>query len=479
MDEDVKKEGNVYLQHHRFGKKWKSMWCVLFRESSSSISRLELWEIKDGGSGEKKQRSGRKHTKVIRLSDLVRVSTDIHVETCPADSAPFLLETVDKVLVLAARADHVDDWTTTLCQLAFPVSWEEPSKSREQQQQKQEQGKEQEGMEDNALYSTTTNTGRDFQVHVRSTASSERCSLKGDGILRASVDALHLLDNQGVTLMSWPYRFLRRFGRDKSCFSVEAGRRCASGEGNFEFDTREGYTLFQAVEAAISIQRALQTSGGVPMKRDPSRKVNLPPLPPTPHTHDWPPSASRVGVALAQTVAGVGGLALDDGVGMASGKKCPRASEPPSMDSTYSQVTFPAPHTPPGTLPCTAHNRQQDGEYSEVTLNPTRLCDEAPECRTPTPLYRKADHIYDEPQVEDARAPAAPPSEYDFPEELKGDAWRVMAAPADPRSQFYAAPKRGRKVLPVNVQEVSKEDHKLYNNVTGACHHDDSDNDIV
>ncbi|XP_077435479.1 docking protein 2 isoform X2 [Vanacampus margaritifer] len=450
------------------------MWCVLFRESSSSISRLELWEIKDGGSGEKKQRSGRKHTKVIRLSDLVRVSTDIHVETCPADSAPFLLETVDKVLVLAARADHVSDWTTTLCQLAFPVSWEEPSKSREQ-------GKEHEGMEDNALYSTTTKTGtnwHDFQVHVRSTASSERCGLKGDCILRASVDALHLLDSQGVTLMSWPYRFLRRFGRDKSCFSVEAGRRCASGDGNFEFDTKEGHTLFQAVEAAISIQRALQTSGGAPMKRETSRKVNLPPLPPTPNIHDWPSSASWVGEALAQTVAGVGGLMLDDGVGVASGKRCLRTSEA-SVDSTYSQVSFLAPHTPPGTLPCTAPHRQQDGEYSEVTLNPTRLCDEAPECRAPAPLYGKVDHIYNEPQVEDPRPLRAPPSEYDFPEELKGDAWRVMATPADPRSHLYATPKRGHRALPVTVQEMLEEDHKLYNNVTAACHHDDSDNDIV
>ncbi|XP_077570468.1 docking protein 2-like isoform X2 [Stigmatopora nigra] len=281
MDVDVKKEGNVYLQQHKFGKRWKSMWCVLYRESSSSISRLELWEIKDGGGdgSKKKHRAGHKNIKVIRLSDLVRVSTDVRVEACPADSAPFLLETVDKVVVLAAHADHVADWTTTLCQLAFPVSWEE----------QQKQPLEQEGMKDNALYSTTTTKtteGGDFQVRVRPTRWSEQCGLHGNVVLRASVDALHLLDARGVTLLIWPYKFLRRYGRDKTSFAVEAGRRCVSGEGNFEFDTKEGHALFRVVEAAIGLQRT---------GRDPSRKVNLPPLPPRPQGHHGPSAAQVSG----------------------------------------------------------------------------------------------------------------------------------------------------------------------------------------
>ncbi|XP_061624921.1 docking protein 2-like [Phyllopteryx taeniolatus] len=454
MDEDVKKEGHVFLQHHRFGKKWKSMWCALFRESSFSISRLELWEIKDGGSGEKKQRSGGKHTKVIRLSDLVRVSADVYAEACPADCAPFLLETVDKVLVLAARADHVSHWTTALCQLAFPVSWEEPSKSRKQQlKQEQEEEEEEGGIQDNALYSgaAAAATGRDFQVCVRGTTSSERCRLKGDGVLRAGEDALCLLDSQGVTLMSWPYRFLRRFGRDKSCFSVEAGRRCASGEGNFEFCTKEGHFLFQAVEAAISLQRARQTSEGAPVGHHPSRKVNPPPLPPA-------PLAPHMGVALAQTLAGVGRLKLDAGGGPCA---------PELLDSTYSQVSFPALRTPP----CTPPPLCDPGEYSEVASSPssprpTRLYDDAP-----ASLYGKSDHIYDEPRVQEPAplwVPCGPPSEYAAPEELKGDAWRVMATPADLRHQLYSAPKRGRGPLPVAEQEA----RELYDDVT-PCQDED------
>lgn len=41
----------------------------------------------------------------------------------------------------------------------------------------------------------------------------------------------------------------------QTTFSFEAGRRCDSGEGNFEFDTKQGNAIFQYVEAAINLQR--------------------------------------------------------------------------------------------------------------------------------------------------------------------------------------------------------------------------------
>ncbi len=56
---------------------------------------------------------------------------------------------------------------------------------------------------------------RDFRVCVRRTEASDRCRLKGDAILRADVDALHLLEKTGDVVYTWPYRYLRRFGRDK------------------------------------------------------------------------------------------------------------------------------------------------------------------------------------------------------------------------------------------------------------------------
>ncbi|KAE8277245.1 Docking protein 2 Downstream of tyrosine kinase 2 p56(dok-2) [Larimichthys crocea] len=127
---------------------------------------------------------------------------------------------------------------------------------------------------------------RDFRVCVRRTEASDRCRLKGDGVLRADVDALHLIDKTGDIVLTWPYRYLRRFGRDKTSFSFEAGRRCDSGEGSFEFDTKQGNFLFQAVEAAINLQRVpaphRQTSGGGQPGPDTPHDQNqnrMPPLP--------------------------------------------------------------------------------------------------------------------------------------------------------------------------------------------------------
>lgn len=48
-------------------QRWKRVWCVLYKESSCSISRLEFFECKDGSSVEKNERNLRKqqeHKKV-------------------------------------------------------------------------------------------------------------------------------------------------------------------------------------------------------------------------------------------------------------------------------------------------------------------------------------------------------------------------------------------------------------------------------
>lgn len=55
----------------------------------------------------------------------------------------------------------------------------------------------------------------DFSVCVRRTKASDRCRLQGDYLLHAEAEALHLLDRRGTVLLAWPYRYLRRFGRDK------------------------------------------------------------------------------------------------------------------------------------------------------------------------------------------------------------------------------------------------------------------------
>ncbi|XP_061586139.1 docking protein 2 [Cololabis saira] len=572
MEEDIRKQGILFHQQQRFGKKWKRVWCVLYRESSCSISRLEFFECKDGGNmNEKTLRKQQENKKVIRLADCIRV-TEVEMDGCPKETGSFLVETTEKIYMFAADRSQLDDWTHKLCEIAFPMKWLEPTGKRGSLQ-RTSKVEDDEGMEDNSLYSGRK-TVHDFRVCVRRTDASERCRLKGDGILRANMDGLHLMEKTGEVLFAWPYRYLRRFGRDKTTFSFEAGRRCDSGEGSFEFDTKQGNLLFQAVEGAISLQKTAppqrQTSGGGPMSPDTPQNMNpgpalphsrmpLPPPQPPPHSqvpqafaaqaadfvystvseaphreHESPtpsqqqqrPLLSHLEPPVDKMLTGVRSLNLDSR-GLPVSRKnqvkmissCPLPD--PGFESCPGLAQNPSPTPNRRHSPKLGSNQNNEQMYSQITLSSTgqsvkkKTGSAAPsftkepeyslpfdtialnvmsdilqadqglggeagadplydsidetkirnifrnESKTHEPAYRKADHIYDDPEgCAAAVAPQRPDlavGVYDDPEEMKGDAWKIMGTTADPvgheypynaRVDDYAVPKRTMRACP-------------------------------
>uniref|UniRef100_A0A3B3ZCA7 Docking protein 2 n=1 Tax=Periophthalmus magnuspinnatus TaxID=409849 RepID=A0A3B3ZCA7_9GOBI len=252
MEDDVSKKGALFLQQQRFGKRWRKMWCVLFRESHCSVSRLEIYDW-----NERTDKSIRRHQdskKVIRLSSCIRVSP-VDVDSAPKDTSAFLLETTEKIFVFAADRLQADEWTQRLCEIAFPTTWSSRAAFCCDESWFSPGLVLVQSWFSPGLLCLFAVLVQDFRVLVRRTEASERCRLKGEAVLKADADALILIDRCGQVLFSWPYRYLRRFGRDKSSFSFEAGRRCDSGEGSFEFDTKVGNALFAAVETAINRQR--------------------------------------------------------------------------------------------------------------------------------------------------------------------------------------------------------------------------------
>ncbi|XP_072243244.1 docking protein 2 isoform X2 [Leuresthes tenuis] len=583
MEEDIRKQGILFLQQQRFGKRWKRVWCVLYRESSCSISRLDFFECKDGGNVEKMDKSLRKHQehkKVIRLSDCIRV-TEVEMDGCPKDTGSFLVETTDKIYVFACDRNQLDDWTHKLCEVAFPMSWMDHGVKRGSLQ-RGSRVEEDEMMEQNSLYSgRETVSVHDFRVCVRRTDASDRCRLKGDGVLRTDIDALHLLDKAGDILYTWPYRYLRRFGRDKSTFSFEAGRRCDSGEGSFEFDTKQGNFLFQAVEAAINLQKISlphrQTSGGgqgspenppPPPFNPPPPYSRTQPLPQPRGQVPQPPAAqSRLEPPVDKMLTAVKSLTLDtrglpvpqknqvkmisscplpnigpessSSVAPAGGsshssnpRTSPRLSSTANQGQMYSQITLPAdtsrgtkkekrsdskapPFTPPLTNKESEYSQPFDTIASNVMsdilnsqghggeLGADPLYDSIDEMKIRNifknepnslgPTYRKVDHIYDEPEgCAAATGKDSTPAVYDDPEEMRGDAWRIMGTTADPkgheypynpRVDDYAVPKRAQRAFAATrgtteeeeqedeqeeeqeEEEEDNEEHSPYNNV--------------
>ncbi|XP_075580243.1 docking protein 2 [Pelecanus crispus] len=468
MEEAVVKQGVLYLQlQQTFGKKWKKFWGVLYRESSCSTARLELFEGSAPPAAEK-LRKGEGSKRLVKLSHCVHVAEVSGDAGCPKETVPFLLETTDKRYLLAADGTEAAGWIQKLCELAFPRSREEQAAGKDSQQSSLGTGSEF-SMEENSLYSSRGKAGleQEFEVTVRATESSERCRLWGRYILRAGEEVLELQDFQTLEILySWPYHFLRRFGRDKATFSFEAGRRCASGEGNFEFETRQGNEIFQAIESAINVHRG---RGAEDLRRsapgdDASWPLGHAKKPSWAQGHEEPGGTKCL--SLEPTWEGKVPKAKP---AMSSGS-CPGTGEPlgaflPSRSASC-PYTEPGNSLRPGNPPLLEKGWRQDAlakaaaesDYAVPfdTIAKTFMARKfgalvhRPE-EVPDPLYDsigevggqtgkqpllrptapKPDHIYDEPEGLSTH------TVYDEPEEVKGEAWRLQAAPEEPAGHEY------------------------------------------
>uniref|UniRef100_A0A8C8WAF4 Docking protein 2 n=1 Tax=Panthera leo TaxID=9689 RepID=A0A8C8WAF4_PANLE len=373
MEEVAVKQGPLYLlQQQTFGKKWRRFGAMLYGESGCALARLELQE------GPEKPRRGEAARRVIRLSDCLRVAEAGGEASSPRDTSAFFLETKERLYLLAAPAAERSDWMQAICLLAFPG------------QRKELLGPTRKGswpcMEENELYSSTTAAAprKEFSVTMRPTEASERCRLRGSYTLRAGESALELWGGPelGTKLYEWPYRFLRRFGRDKVTFSFEAGRRCVSGEGNFEFETRQGNEIFLALEEAISAQKNSAPPGP---QTQPATVPAVLPRPESPYArpHDSLPSPSpTTPVPTTRPRGPEGEYAVPfDAVARNLGK-------------SFRGILAVPPQSPVDPL------------YDSIEEHPA-----------PQP-----DHIYDEPEG------VAALSLYDSPQEPQGEAWRRQAS---------------------------------------------------
>ncbi|KAM4749115.1 docking protein 2 [Rhinophrynus dorsalis] len=270
MEGGIVKQGSLYMQNHqRFGKKWRKVWGVLYGGAPSGVARLEMYD------GSQPPDSGRRPEcwRMIQLSDFITVS-ERSGENSPKDTRTFSIETTQRVYLLASEISEQPVWVKALCSLAFPQ--ERLSLERRCSQPPISSGLH---MQENALYSTSRESG--FVVRVRQTEASIRCGLSGMYTLTAEGTCLSLRERQnGNLLYNWPYQYLRRFGRDKTMFSFEAGRRCTSGEGNFEFETPLGGQIFQAIEGAINSKCGdAPTPSGYGPYTEESSSGSRPPLP--------------------------------------------------------------------------------------------------------------------------------------------------------------------------------------------------------
>ncbi|XP_069601076.1 docking protein 1 [Ranitomeya imitator] len=246
------KEGQLHIKQNKFGKKWKRCYVVLFPDSQFGVARLEIYDWKDGTlAGEKIHARRAADRKVVRLAECIHVAPAPTENGYKENMAAFIIETSDKTMLLSAERPLCEEWVQRLSEVAFlgKVNGSQDKSSEVSD------GATSLEMAVNSLYVSREDVS-EFRVTVQRTEAAERCSLRGAYLLRAETDCLILKDpSTKEAQYSWPYKLLRRYGRDKVMFSFEAGRRCQSGPGNFTFETSQGHEIFQKVESSIRAQQ--------------------------------------------------------------------------------------------------------------------------------------------------------------------------------------------------------------------------------
>ncbi|KAL0186648.1 hypothetical protein M9458_018318, partial [Cirrhinus mrigala] len=271
---------------------------------------------------------------------------------------------------------------------------------------------------------------------------------------------------------------------------------CDSGEGNFEFDTKQGNAIFQSVEAAINLHRV-----SLPQKQISSGERDTTPSSPRMRAVAEDPSIysmvtegakqpqnpqqSRLEAPAEKLLTGVKSLTLDTRPPprksqVKNFRSCPLVN---SEEEMYSRAMAPDPDRgSPGekrelkdrrstcsnpeesdySLPFDTIAKNVMGDILSASNPPPMFVE--PNCENDRkgnientePLYdiidetairarfpnrkpnsyKRVEHIYDEPEGCGV-APSGLPSLYDEPEEVKGHAWKMLGTVMDPSGHEY------------------------------------------
>lgn len=99
-----------------------------------------------------------------------------------------------------------------------------------------------------------------FTVHLMTNA---KLDFRGECTMQVTSDAVRILDarNSRRELVAWPLQNIRRYGVERSMFTLEAGRACPTGEGTFIFDSVEAEEIYHKVHDATQALARRQRTG--------------------------------------------------------------------------------------------------------------------------------------------------------------------------------------------------------------------------
>ncbi|KAL1122637.1 hypothetical protein AAG570_002964, partial [Ranatra chinensis] len=210
-------------------KSWHKKYCQLFPASQQGIERLEVFENEEDAA---KTHS----TSIITLESCIKITQD------PQKSHVFVVMTKTSGIHHFAGNSEEDmlEWMSAFQSVAF-----KDTASRQTIE------------EDNDLYCSTNDFGV-FSVNLVPTEASKRCGLlPGRYTLVVAPAELQLRDPEYQRiLLTWPYKFIRRYGHKSGWFKFEAGRKCTSGEGIFYVEHANLHAILRCMQTKMQYIRS-------------------------------------------------------------------------------------------------------------------------------------------------------------------------------------------------------------------------------
>lgn len=237
-------------------KKYQKRYAALFRRSHRGVSRLELYDNKDGF-----QKRAKKH--IISLDNCITIERTKTVEGKKHDLQIKLTFNDNKEQILLTETEQDKElWYCALSGVIFGGG----------------------ALTDNMIYEQYEEDG--YDVVIRENDLAKKLKLHGMYRLVVTDKNVELRDKSKTKSITakWPLMLLRKYGRDKQEFSLEAGRRCESGPGMFIFMTDHYNEIFQEVDSKVRdlARNKPKTSSSIKSRKSPT-VGNLPDIPP-PHS---------------------------------------------------------------------------------------------------------------------------------------------------------------------------------------------------
>ncbi|XP_077543784.1 docking protein 3-like isoform X1 [Haemaphysalis longicornis] len=238
--EEPAKTGYLQVLHQVFflKKSWLHKYCALFNNSRHGVKRLELYDSEEHYSRHALQ-------KCITLEDCIKVLPALQKQ----QPNVFEVHTRTQYQQFSAESfGEMTDWVEAIRSVTFgPVAVPLAVPALECAPVVEEE---------NSLYGAL-DAPHVFRVQALPTEAGERCGMRGSFFLLVGPRGVTVAARGatpgalGPALLWWPYWSIRRYGLLSGAFSLEAGRKAASGEGLFSWHAADAPDIFRAVASYV------------------------------------------------------------------------------------------------------------------------------------------------------------------------------------------------------------------------------------